>query len=138
MTESGDTESGDTDQLALATRIVEQFMAAEASNDVAAHDGLMATSFRGVGPLGFVLTREQWLDRLAPGQLVYQALAWSEPDVRLFGDAAIVIGVVDQRATYQGQDSNGRFRATVVVVGLNGTAVIAGLHLSPILPPPGR
>ena len=132
------TSSPETDRSALATRLVEQFMAAEAGNDVAAHDRLMAPDFRGVGPLGFVLTREQWLDRLAPGQLVYQALAWSEPDVRLFGDAAIVIGAIDQRATYQGQDSNGRFRATIVVVGLDGTAVIAGLHLSPIMPPPGR
>ena len=121
-----------------ALTLVDRFMAAEAGNDVAAHDGLIAPEFRAVGPLGFVLARDQWLDRFQSGDFVYRSLEWSDPEARQFGDAAIVIGTQDQQATYRGQPSDGRFRTTVVVIARDGAWMIAGMHLSPIATPPAR
>jgi hypothetical protein len=45
--------------------LVQQWAAAEQQNDAGLLDGLLVEDFAGVGPLGFVLTREQWLDRFA-------------------------------------------------------------------------
>ena len=41
--------------------LVRRWAAAEQQNDAGSLDGLLADDFVGVGPLGFVLTREQWL-----------------------------------------------------------------------------
>lgn len=41
--------------------LVHRWAAAEQLNDPGLLDGLLAADFVGVGPAGFVLTREQWL-----------------------------------------------------------------------------
>ena len=47
--------------------LVRRWAAAEQQNDAGSLDGLLADDFVGVGPLGFVLTREQWLSRFGNG-----------------------------------------------------------------------
>ena len=47
--------------------LVQRWAAAEEKNDVGALDGLLAGAFAGVGPFGFILTRDQWLARFANG-----------------------------------------------------------------------
>src|SRR5215213_7598282 len=47
--------------------LVERWAAAEQGNDAEALDGLLADDFVGVGPVGFVLGREQWLGRFGNG-----------------------------------------------------------------------
>ena len=41
--------------------LVQRWAAAEANNDAATLDGLLDGGFAGVGPFGFILTRDQWL-----------------------------------------------------------------------------
>ena len=41
--------------------LVQRWAAAEQQNDAGPLEGLLAEGFAGVGPLGFALTREQWL-----------------------------------------------------------------------------
>ena len=114
-----------------------RWAAAERAGDAAALDAVLAPTFVGVGPWGFVLTREQWLARYAPGGLRNQAFTWEEVQVRDYGDSAIAVGVQAQEATYQGQDASGRFRATQVAVRDGGHWLVAGMHLSPLgIPPP--
>ena len=58
--------------------LVERWAAAEQGNDAETLDGLLADDFLGVGPLGFVLGREQWLGRFGNG-LENRAFAVQDP-----------------------------------------------------------
>ena len=96
---------------------------------------LLAQDFMAVGPLGFVLTRAQWLDRFRSG-LHNSAFDWQDVQLRDLGDTVITIGVQDQQTTYQGRDSSGRFRVSHVFVRRQGGWRIAHLQLSgPLLAP---
>src|SRR5204863_689006 len=52
-----------------AEEAVAAWVAAEAGGDAATIGGLLSEEFTGVGPLGFVLSRADWLDRHASGAL---------------------------------------------------------------------
>jgi ketosteroid isomerase-like protein len=106
--------------------------AAEERGDTEVLAGLAADGFRLVGPLGFVLDRDQWLARYGGGALVTEKLDWAEVEVRDFGATAIAIGVHAQVAKHQGSPVNGRFRATHVLVREEDRWRLAGIHLSPI------
>jgi ketosteroid isomerase-like protein len=109
---------------------------AEERGDTGTLAGLAADGFRLVGPLGFVLDRDQWLARYDTGALVTEKLDWADVEVRDFGGTAIAIGVHEQIAKHQGNPANGRFRATHVLVRDGDRWRLAGIHLSPIGGPP--
>jgi hypothetical protein len=109
---------------------------AELRADTDALSSLLDRRFMAVGPLGFILTYDQWLERHQTGALRYQSFVWQDIQLRDFADTVIAIGMLDQQATYEGHDAGGRFRATQNLVrGADGWR-IAGLHLSPIGAPP--
>jgi hypothetical protein len=71
--------------------LVGHWAAAEQDNDAEALDKLLAGDFVGVGPLGFVLDRDQWLGRFGNG-LENRAFAVEDAHVRDYGAAAVVVG----------------------------------------------
>lgn len=99
--------------------------------------GLLADDFTAVGPLGFLLTRELWLNRYRGGALQNSAFTFDETQTRLYGDSAIVIGKQSQQATVQGRDASGEFRVTLVFERISGSWRLASVHLSQIATPPG-
>jgi ketosteroid isomerase-like protein len=105
---------------------------AERRGDAAALEALVVPDFHLVGPLGFVLDREQWLRRFDDGAFAMSALDWDEVEVRVYGTAAVTIGRQTQQATYQGRPSDGQFRATHLTVLTDQGWRLAGMHLSPI------
>lgn len=131
------THDGADQVLALQRRWLE----VELRGDVAALEPMLHEDFLAVGPLGFMLTKQQWFDRHRPGELEYQELTGEDATIRQFGDASIVVFAQTQRATYQGREvqaPGNRFRVTLIVVREGGRLAIAGVHLSPIAQPPGR
>lgn len=116
--------------------LLERWAAAEEAGDAAALGSVLHSDFVGVGPAGFVLTREQWLVRFDNG-LHNDAFAVEEPQVRDFGDAAAVVAVLAQRTRFGGQDNSGRFRLTLLVVRGDDQWRLAGLHIGLLQPPPG-
>ncbi|MBB5080624.1 nuclear transport factor 2 family protein [Nonomuraea endophytica] len=111
--------------------LVTRWAAAEQANDAQALDALLADGFVGVGPLGFVLTREQWLVRFDNG-LVNNAFVVEEPQVHEHGAAAVVVGVDAQQTTFGGRDNSGRFRLTLSAVRQETAWKIASIHLGPL------
>jgi len=109
---------------------------AERNNDATALDELLAEDFTAVGPLGFILTRVQWLERYRESAFVNEQFEWTINSVRSYGDSAVLIGIQNQRAAYRGNPSNGQFRVTQIMIRKDGRWQLAGLHLSPI-PQPG-
>jgi ketosteroid isomerase-like protein len=109
---------------------------AEVRGDVAALDALATDDFRLVGPAGFILDKQQWLERYRAGALVTRSLRWEDVDVRVHGDTAIAIGRDTQEAEFQGNAVNGEFRATQVAVREAGRWRLASVHIGPLGAPP--
>jgi hypothetical protein len=109
---------------------------AEARGDATALDALLDDDFRGDGPRGFVLTKQQWLDRYRTGDLANDAFAWEGTRVRVHDDAAVAMGIQAQTARYQGRDWSGRFLGTLVAARRSGRWSIVNVQLSPATDPP--
>jgi ketosteroid isomerase-like protein len=117
--------------------LVRSWAAAERHNDADALDVLLDHDFAGVGPVGFVLSRRQWLERFDHG-LENRAFEVEDPDVRDFGTAAVVIGVQAQETDARGRDSSGRFRVTLVAVRRDEGWLLANVHIGPLDYPGAR
>jgi uncharacterized protein (TIGR02246 family) len=109
---------------------------AQQDGDAEALDSLLTDDFMLVGPLGFVLTKQQWLDQYRSGALENRSVEWDEVDVRAYGDVAVALGRHRQQAEYQGQPASGQFRVTQVAVRDGDRWALAGMHFSPIAPRP--
>lgn len=112
--------------------LAQQWAEAELNGDAEFLARTLAYDFIGVGPLGFMLTKEQWLIRHQSGDLRYAAFSLDEVTVRLYGDTAVLIGRQTQRAKYRGQDVIGQFRTTLLMVQQQDAWVLVGLQLSAI------
>src|SRR5215211_4391425 len=119
------------DQKGQVEEFVKEWAAAEQRGDAAFLEEALVGDFVGVGPLGFMLSKEQWLGRFAGG-LSYESFAFEEADVRLYGEVAVLTGRQKQAGRFQGNDVGGEFRATVVLVEREGRWLLAGWHASPI------
>ena len=91
---------------------------------------------RGVGPLGFVLGRDQWLGRFGNG-LENRSFAVEDAQVRDYGIAAVVVGVLAQETSFQGRDNSGRFRLTLVAVRPADRWLLANAHIGLLQQPAG-
>ena len=65
--------------------LVERWTAAEVAGDTAVLDSLACADFRLVGPAGFVLDKQQWLDRYRGGTLDTASLIVDDRDTRVWG-----------------------------------------------------
>ena len=109
----------------------QEWAAAEQRGDAAFLEGALTEDFVGVGPLGFMLNKEQWLGRFAGG-LSYESFALDEMETRFYGDTAAATCRQIQAGSFQGNDVGGEFRATLVFAERNGRWLLAGWHASPI------
>ena len=109
---------------------------AELHADVNTLDTLLDVDFVCVGPLGFVLNKEQYLAGRRSGDLKHQEFEWKDVNVRIYGDAAVAVGTQVQKSTYQGHDASGNFRETQVFARKAERWVLVSVHLSPISQPP--
>jgi ketosteroid isomerase-like protein len=117
-------------------RLVDAWTNAELRGDIAAIEHTLADDFIGIGPLGFMLTKQEWLARHQSGDMKYAVHTLDEVRVRTYNEAAIVIGRLTQKATYQGNPVNAQMRTTLVFVRQNGEWRLANLQLSAIGQPP--
>jgi len=108
---------------------------AELRGDTVFLKRLLADDFVGIGPRGFTLTKEQWLERLASGDLRYESLTWSDVRARVYADTSVAIGRETSRAKYKGMDIQGQYRETQIYVRQDGRWLLAGLQLSPMAEP---
>lgn len=113
-----------------------RWSAAEVRGDVAELASMSTEDFTLVGPLGFVLSKQQWLAGYRTGDLITTSLEWDDVAVRDYGDAAVAIGCRTQQATFQGNPADGKFRATQIAVRGETGWLLAGLHLCSLGGPP--
>ncbi len=118
-------------------RLADAWTTAELRGDTAFLETLLTDDFIGIGPLGFMLTKQEWLARHRSGDLKYEAFTLDEVKVRVYSDAAVLTGRQVQNAAYRGNPLPGQFRTTLVFVQQLEQWRLAGLQLSTIGQPPG-
>ena len=113
-----------------------QWANAERAGHADALEPLLADDFLGIGPLGFMLDKTQYLGSRRSADLRHESLVWEEVHVRVYDNTAVAVGALTQHSTYQGRDASGRFRVTQVAIRRKDHWILVGLHYSPIAQPP--
>ncbi len=116
--------------------LTDAWAAAELSGDAAFLESILVDDFIGIGPLGFMLTKQEWLARHQSGDLKYEAFNMDEIKVRVYNDAVVLTGRQVQKGAYRGNSIQAQFRTTLVFVQQQGQWKLASLHLSTIGQPP--
>ena len=117
-------------------RLANTWAAAELRGDVAFLEKTLADDFMGIGPLGFMLTKQEWIERHRSGDMKYDSFDLDEIRVRAYNEAAVLTGRQAQNAAYRGNSINAQFRITLVFVEQQGQWKLANLQLSTIGQPP--
>jgi ketosteroid isomerase-like protein len=117
-------------------RLAETWTAAELRGDTAFIEKTLADDFIGIGPLGFLLNKQQWLERHRSGDMKYETLALDEAQVRLYSGVAILIGRTVQNSNFRGHGVQAQLRTTLVFVQQQETWQLASLHYCGIGQPP--
>jgi len=107
---------------------------AEEAGDWASLDRMSAADFAMVGPVGFLLGKDEWLARYQSGALVTTALDYSTDLIRTRSGFAIAIGAVEMQATHEGRPAGGSFRSTHVLEEISGAVVASRDPFQPAPP----
>lgn len=110
---------------------VRDWSAAEERGDDVALDGLLAEDFVGVGPRGFVRSREQWITRYSSKTVRNSSFEVKDLRIRSYGETAVVVAAQTQQSVNGDADASGAFRFTLIIIRQDGRLRLAGLHLSP-------
>jgi ketosteroid isomerase-like protein len=131
------TEHRPTEAALTALTALTAWTAAESSGDADTIGQLLSEDFTGIGPLGFVLTRAEWLDRHASGALRYSSLRLEQPQMREYDDHAVAVARQVAEGTYQGHPVPGALRTSVVLRTATDGWLVAHVHTSFIAGTPG-
>jgi len=74
-------------------RLADAWANAELHGDTALLERLLADDYTGIGPLGFLLIKQEWLARHDAGDLKYEAFTLDEVKASVYNnDAAVLTG----------------------------------------------
>jgi hypothetical protein len=109
--------------------LLTEWVDAESSGDAESLSRLLHAEFRGDDPLGYVLTKQQWIDQRRTGALTYTRFSCELRNIAVNNATAIASGIQSQVASYRGASCSGEFRITVVAVMTGGAWSIVNLQL---------
>lgn len=118
------------------TSLVATLAEAERNNDATMLGKLLDDNFLGIGPLGFTLTKQQWVGRHASGELHYESLTIDDVSVRMFEATAIAVSRQNQVATFKDQHVAAELRLAQVFVRQGNQWLLVHAQMSPITNPP--
>jgi hypothetical protein len=110
--------------------IQDRFDQAERVGDRESLRELIADDFLSIGPRGFVLDKQAWIDR--HDQFTYHQLETSEMDLRHYGDTTVVRDVQRNRATYRDQHVAVNTRVSQVWVRQDERWRLVAIQFSPL------
>ena len=89
---------------------------AERTGDATTTEKLLTDDFVGIGPVGFQLPKQAWLQRQTGGELHYDELTLDEISTRRHGGCAITTARWNARGTARGHALPEATRLTLVAV----------------------
>ncbi len=104
--------------------------------DASTTNSLLTDDFLGIGPVGFQLQKDAWVQRLTDGQLDYEELSLDEVSIREYSGSAIAVARVNTRGSARGHPLP-TTRTTFHLVRINDEWRIAGIQHSFIAGAPG-
>ena len=107
-----------------------EFDKAELHADTKKLDQVLTDDFLSIGPRGFVLNKEQWINRHK--QFRYEQLDTSEMNIRLYGDTAIVTDIQKNKATFNNEPVSLSVRVSQVWIHENSQWKLASIQFSPM------
>ena len=117
-------------------RLADEWAWAEGAGDAAALDALLEDNFVGIGLVGFVLEKRQWLGRFGHGALEYKKFGWRSESVHRYDETALVAGELETEASYQGKPVPlAKLRVMQVFVRIRDEWKLAAVQHSPIQQP---
>jgi ketosteroid isomerase-like protein len=116
----------------------EQHRLAAIKGDTKALDAVLANDWVVVGPTGAVETKSQQEKKIKDKSLVFEAIDPKEVEVRVHGDAAIVMGLYHITATLNGRKVDGVFRNTEVFTKQSGRWQCVFNQVTPVAGPPAE
>ena len=103
---------------------------AERRCDAVATEQLLTDDFVGIGPVGFMLPKQAWLQRHTSGTLHYDELSLTEVETRTYTNSAVTTARWNARGSALGHPLPEASRATLVSVGTDDGWRIASIHFS--------
>ena len=108
----------------------QEFDNAELHADTKKLQELLTEDFLSIGPKGFVLDKEQWINRHK--QFSYQQLETSDMTIRLYDNTAIVCNIQKNEATFNSEPVNLTVRVTQVWIRQPEGWQLASIQFSPL------
>jgi Domain of unknown function (DUF4440) len=124
----------DPDQLELT---LQRWSAAELHGDTDSLGILLTDDFTAVGPMGFVLSKPQWLGRHQDHALAYSRFALNELTLRRHDAYAVALARQDVAGAWRGHPVPEALRTTIVLTNVEGSWRLAVVHLSFVAGTPG-
>ncbi len=107
-----------------------EFDNAELHADTKKLNELLMEDFLSIGPKGFVLKKEQWINRHK--QFKYEKLDASDMNIRLYDKTAIVCDIQKNEATFNNNPVKLSVRVTQVWINEDGQWKLASIQFSPL------
>jgi Domain of unknown function (DUF4440) len=120
----------DDETVAQLARQEQRIGRAIAEGNVSVLEDLLAAEFVGTTPDGTVLTKQEVIVSLFSAAYDIDSFENTDIDVRLYGDAAVVVARGVVRGRYMGQDASGQFRYTRVWAQRGGRWYAVAAHSS--------
>lgn len=127
---SGSASAQHTADSVAVYRAVEQVGRSFGENDAALFARLTTDDYTFVAPNGAIQTKAQRLIPLRSGALHYASSQYDEIVVRVYGSTAVATARVITKATMNGADFSGKFRATLVFARIDGAWKMVASHAS--------
>jgi hypothetical protein len=89
-------------------------------SDLAGLEDKLTADWKLVLADGDLMTREQLVKKIKSGNLRFSAHSVDELDIRLYGDAAVVIGIAVSKGEWEGEEFNGRDRFSDILIRKGG------------------
>ncbi len=113
-------------------RAQDEFDDAERRGDKETLRRLLADDFVSIGPRGFLMDKQQWVDR--HDRFAYEEQRVDEMDVRLYGETAVVRDIHRDKARYADHHVEIETRVSQVWVRQDGPWRLAAIQFSPLAP----
>jgi ketosteroid isomerase-like protein len=123
-----DSRAADEQQL---KKIEEDWANAYVKRDKTFVEKITSADFAFIGPDGTMVDKNEYVKSME-GDTVFTAFKVEELKVRIYGDAAVVLGIASITAQTKGEEESGRYSFTDVFVKQKGEWKAVSGHVTPV------
>lgn len=122
--------AGATDEQQLK-KIEQDWADAYVKRDSSFVERITVDDFAFIGPAGDIVNKAEYVKSIT-GDTVFTAFKLEDVKVRVYGDAAVVLGIANVSAKTKGEEENGKYSFTDVFVKQKGEWKAVSGHVTPV------